>query len=45
MDEKVTISKKEYDRLLRCEKVDKDLLIQLAKSINDIKNGKIERIY
>ena len=44
MSENVTISKKEYLRLKKMEKVDRDLLMQLAHSLKDLKEGKIERV-
>ena len=42
--ETVTISKKEYQRLKRLEKVDRNLIEQLTASLEDVKAGKIKRV-
>jgi hypothetical protein len=42
--ETVTISKEEYQRLKRLEKVDRDLIEQLIKSLEDVKAGRIKRV-
>lgn len=42
--ETVTISKKEYEKLKKLEKVDKELLKDIAKGIKDILEGKIKEI-
>lgn len=42
--ESVTISKEEYQRLKRLEKVDRDIIEQLVNSIEDVKAGKIKRV-
>jgi hypothetical protein len=44
MTENITIPKSEYLRLKKMEKVDNDLLLQLAQSLQDIKKGRIERV-
>lgn len=44
MNETVTISKREYDDLKRFEKVDKELLQDIAHGIKDILEGKIKEI-
>ena len=41
---KVTIPKKEYQRLKRLEKVDRNLIEQLTASLEDVKAGKIKRV-
>jgi hypothetical protein len=40
----VTIPKKEYQRLKRAEKTDRDLVKQLISSLEDVKAGKIKRV-
>lgn len=40
----VTISKEEYQRLKRLEKIDRDLIEQLVKSLDDVKAGRIKRV-
>lgn len=42
--ETITISKKEYERLKKIEKVDHDLLDQFVRSLEDIKHGRIKRV-
>ena len=42
--ETITISKKEYQRLKKLEKVDQELLNQLVSSLEDIKAGRIKRV-
>jgi len=42
--EMVTISKEEYERLKRLEKVDHDLISQLAESLENAKTGRIRRV-
>ena len=42
--ETVTISKEEYIRLKKCEKIDQELLNQLVSSLEDIKSGRIKRV-
>ena len=44
MPENVTIPKREYQRLKKMEKVDRDLLMQLAQSLHDLKMGKIKKV-
>ncbi len=41
---KVCISKKEYEALKEKEKLDDDLLKQIADSLTDLKAGNIKRI-
>ncbi len=40
----ITISKKEYERLKKLEKVDYDLINQLVESLEDAKAGRIRRV-
>ncbi len=40
----VTIPKKEYQRLKRAEKTDRDLIKQLISSLDDVKAGRIKRV-
>ncbi len=42
--EMVTISKKEYQRLKRLEKIDRNLIEQLTASLEDVKVGRIKRV-
>lgn len=42
--ESVTITREEYDRLKKIEKVDHDLISQLAESLEDAKQGRIRRV-
>lgn len=42
--ETITITKEEYDRLKKLEKVDHDLISQLVESLEDAKHGKIRRV-
>lgn len=39
--EKITISKEEYKRLKKKEKIADDAIVQLKLSVKDIKEGKI----
>lgn len=40
----VTISRVEYERLKKLEKVDHDLIEQLVESLEDAKHGRIRRV-
>jgi len=40
----ICIPKKEYERLKKADKVDKELLMDIAQSLHDIKEGRIERV-
>ncbi len=40
----VTISRAEYDRLKKLEKVDRELLEQFMRSLEDAKHGRIRRV-
>jgi len=42
--EMVTISKKEYERLKKIEEKDRELIDQLAESLEDAKAGRIRRV-
>jgi len=42
MKETVTIPKKEYARLKKCEETEKDLLVSLVKGLEDIQHGRIK---
>ncbi len=44
MEEKVCISKDEYERLKMQANIDTDLLKQLIESFKDIKSGRIRRV-
>lgn len=44
MAETVTISRKEYERLKKLEKVDHELISQLVESLEDAKQGRICRV-
>ena len=44
MKESICISKEEYERLKKSEKTDKDLLMQIAASLDDLRHGRIRRI-
>lgn len=44
MAETVTISRKEYERLKKLEKVDHDIISQLVDSLEDAKQGRIRRV-
>ena len=44
MKDNICIPKKEYKRLKKADKVDKELLMDIAQSLHDIKEGRIERI-
>ena len=40
--ETVTIPKKEYERLKKASKIDKQLVDQIKKSFEDVKNGRVK---
>ena len=40
----ITITKKEYARLKKLEKLDRDLIKQFIRSFKDIKAGRIKRV-
>ncbi len=40
----LTISRKEYQRLKELEKIDRDIIGQLVKSLEDVKTGRIKRV-
>jgi len=42
--ETVTISKQEYEKLKKFEKVDQELLQDMARGIKDIVEGKIKEV-
>ena len=42
--ETVTISRDEYEKLKKLEKVDHDLISQLIESLEDAKHGHIRRV-
>ncbi|MDP4012836.1 MAG: hypothetical protein Q8R00_04505 [Candidatus Nanoarchaeia archaeon] len=42
--ETITISKEEYGRLKKLEKIDHDLIKQLTESLEDAKHGRIRRV-
>ncbi len=42
--ETVTIPKKEYDRLKELEKVDWELVGKFKKSLEDVQQGRVERV-
>lgn len=42
--ETVTISRKEYEKLKKFEKADKELLQDIARGIKDILEGKIKEV-
>ena len=42
--ETVTISRDEYEKLKKLEKVDHDLISQLIESLEDAKQGRIRRV-
>lgn len=44
MEETVTIPKKEYLKLKKLEKVDKELINKIVSSLEDIKAGRIRRV-
>lgn len=44
MQETVTISKKEYDRLKKQAEIDVDLLKQFLESFKDIKEGRVRKV-
>ncbi|MBI3051689.1 hypothetical protein HYY74_04500 [Candidatus Woesearchaeota archaeon] len=45
MAETVTISRKEYQRLKKLEEMDHELVAKIVRSLEDIKAGRIKRIY
>ena len=42
--ETVTISRSEYERLKKLEKIDHELISQLVESLEDAKHGRIRRV-
>lgn len=44
MQETVTISKKEYDKLKRKAKIDMEFLKDLVRGLSDIKAGRVRRV-
>ena len=42
--ETVTIPKEEYRKLKKIEKVDKELLNDIARGVKDILNGKVKEV-
>jgi len=44
MTQTMCIPKSEYKRLKKLEKVDFEVLMDIARSLHDIKEGRIERI-
>ncbi|HIH42188.1 TPA: hypothetical protein HA246_00930 [Candidatus Woesearchaeota archaeon] len=42
--ETVTISKEEYERLRKLEKLDFDLIRQFSSSLEDLKQGRFKRL-
>ena len=42
--ETVTISKREFERLKKFEKVDQELLQDIARGIKDISEGKVKEV-
>jgi len=40
----VNISKEEYERLKRLEKIDFELVEQFKRSLEDVKEGRIKRV-
>ncbi len=44
LGETVTIPKEEYHRLKRLERVDRDIIDQFVKSLEDVKAGRIKRV-
>jgi len=40
----VTISKEEYDRLKKIEKIDRELISDIAHGIKDILSGKVKEV-
>jgi len=45
IEKMITIPKKEYLRLKKCENHDDELLKQLVRSLEDIKAGRIKRVW
>ncbi len=44
MEETVSIPKKEYIKLKKNSEIDKEFLEEIAKSLEDIKKGRVKRI-
>ena len=44
MEETIMISKSEYDRLKKLEKLDFDLIRQFASSLEDLKQGRFKKL-
>ena len=42
--ETITISKTEYEKLKQCEKVDQEILQDIARGIKDILEGKVKEV-
>ena len=42
--ETVTISKKEYEKLKKLEKVDFELVRSFKRSLEDLKHGRVKRV-
>jgi hypothetical protein len=43
-NERMTLAKKEYDRLKKRDDIDAGLLKQLLESFKDIKSGRVKRV-
>ena len=44
MEETTMVSKSEYDRLKKLEKLDFDLIRQFANSLEDLKQGRFKKL-
>lgn len=44
MEETITISKEEYEELLKCKNIDTELIKEIAEGIKDIVKGNIKEI-
>ena len=44
MEETIMVSKKEYERLKKLEKLDFDLIGQFAGSLEDLKQGRFKKL-
>ncbi len=44
MENTITISREEYERLKRLERIDLELAEQFKKSLEDVKKGRIKRV-
>ncbi len=42
--EMVSITREEYERLKKLEKIDREFVEQIAKSLEDAKHGRIRRV-